>query len=800
MADISLLSRLINGIQRNVDLSTNTLVVQSLKLGTSELTKAKLDLLVLTTDSPTAVDASAQHHHDGRYRTQTELSSTGATSGADLIGTNNTPANYSPAASTVQDHLEAIDTALASAGGTAFLDTVFRIQDDGDNTKQIAFQAAAITTGTTRTITMPDADIDLTANSASQGSFANRTLSNLGTTAVNQHILPDSTGNARDVGSAASYFNNFHSRQVRLHNGSDATIRLLISSIGGNIPSGLDSNAKVASLVGPVALYTLDGTNTSPTHIETGNASAGNSGNINLITGTATGIRGSIVLNGLQIDASSTKIVNLANGTAANDAVNLGQLSSTADGASGASLIGVDQTPAFANFSGANVQAALESIDTAIGTNITDIGNLETLTGVGGATDLGTFTGTVIPDSQTIKQALQSLETYAEASRSLINNFEWANSAKDYIVDNTLAPPTEVSGDRYVLSHDGGVPNAAYDGAAAGDIVEFNGTIWVASTPTLGTFVSVDDQSDVLYYWGGSSWTTKAFEATTASTGLTKVGFDIRLADAAAANGIAVSSGTISISLATDPGLEFNAGSLRVLVDPAGALERVSAGLDVKDGGIDTVRLAATSVTAAKLAADVVGDGLSGGNGSAIAFDATATAGTGLENDGSNNLRIATSAYDGDTITGGGGSAAAVQHAPQVKNAEVAGEAFATGVYAVRYGVTDLDTPETAGRVYKADPTELSLVKTGGNKDPFHVIGILNTAGALSAADPTTVVKSGLITVTSHGLAVGEPVWLGSAGALTSTAPSTAGEAVVKVGIVKDANTIDIQIQIMGVN
>lgn len=42
-----------------------------------------------------------------------------------------------------------------------FTDDVFRVQDDGDNTKQIAFQASAITTSTTRTITMPDSDVDL---------------------------------------------------------------------------------------------------------------------------------------------------------------------------------------------------------------------------------------------------------------------------------------------------------------------------------------------------------------------------------------------------------------------------------------------------------------------------------------------------------------------------------------------------------------------------------------------------------------------------------------------------------------
>lgn len=53
-----------------------------------------------------------------------------------------------------------------TAGGTItspteFADTLFRIFDDGDSTKEIAFQASGITTATTRTITMADYDIDL---------------------------------------------------------------------------------------------------------------------------------------------------------------------------------------------------------------------------------------------------------------------------------------------------------------------------------------------------------------------------------------------------------------------------------------------------------------------------------------------------------------------------------------------------------------------------------------------------------------------------------------------------------------
>ncbi len=46
-------------------------------------------------------------------------------------------------------------------------DNVFRICDNLDNTKDIAFQSSGITTGTVRTITMADQDIDLTPTTGS---------------------------------------------------------------------------------------------------------------------------------------------------------------------------------------------------------------------------------------------------------------------------------------------------------------------------------------------------------------------------------------------------------------------------------------------------------------------------------------------------------------------------------------------------------------------------------------------------------------------------------------------------------
>ena len=146
---------------------------------------------------------------------------------------------------------------------------------------------------------------------------------------------------------------------------------------------------------------------------------------------------------------------------------------------------------------------------------------------------------------------------------------EWhPESAIDYIVDNTLAPPTEVSGDVYVLSHDGGAPNAAWDGASAGDIVKFNGTVWVATTPTTGKKLSVDDETSSVRLWNGTLWQQQFYESTTASTGLTKVGVDIRLADQAANGGISVTAGDIDV-VVDNTTVEIN-GSQQVAVKADG--------------------------------------------------------------------------------------------------------------------------------------------------------------------------------------------------------------------------------------
>jgi len=88
-------------------------------------------------------------------------------------------------------------TVLSATGSvsTEFADDVFRVIDDGDNTKKVGFQISGITTGTTRTWTFPDADstfcgIDLTQTLTNKTiNASNNTLSNIGTSALSNSAV-----------------------------------------------------------------------------------------------------------------------------------------------------------------------------------------------------------------------------------------------------------------------------------------------------------------------------------------------------------------------------------------------------------------------------------------------------------------------------------------------------------------------------------------------------------------------------------------------------------------------------------
>jgi hypothetical protein len=106
-----------------------------------------------------------------------------------------------------------------------------------------------------------------------------------------------------------------------------------------------------------------------------------------------------------------------------------------------------------------------------------DVADLVTLSGVAAnAENLGTFTGTTIPDSSDIKEALQALETELEAIPS---PFYYAGTWAASTNTPTLADGIGTSGAVYYVSDAGTVDFGAGDiEFAANDRVAYNGTTW----------------------------------------------------------------------------------------------------------------------------------------------------------------------------------------------------------------------------------------------------------------------------------------------------------------------------------
>jgi len=110
-----------------------------------------------------------------------------------------------------------------------------------------------------------------------------------------------------------------------------------------------------------------------------------------------------------------------------------------------------------------------------------------------------------------------------------------------------------------------------------------------------------------------------------------------KLGNDVAGNGLTGGNGSAIAAQADSTGgsnlgtvVDVNSNGIAVKIDDTTVGENGSNQLEVKDLGISTGKLAATSVTAAKLGNDVAGNGLTGGNGSALAVQEDTTGGANL--------------------------------------------------------------------------------------------------------------------------------------------------------------------------
>ncbi len=125
-----------------------------------------------------------------------------------------------------------------------------------------------------------------------------------------------------------------------------------------------------------------------------------------------------------------------------------------------------------------------------------------------------------------------------------------------------------------------------------------------------------------------------------------------------------------------------------------------------------------------------------------------------------------------------------------------AGETFASQTsFAVRMSIQT--SSETVSQVRKADNDATTI-------DNFWVVGMAMSAAGVSAGAAIPVTMNGLFTLGSsdtpfNSTDIGKPVFLGTSGAFTMTAPTAASAANTKIGIVFSTTQIAVAPQVMGV-
>jgi hypothetical protein len=250
----------------------------------------------------------------------------------------------------------------------------------------------------------------------------------------------------------------------------------------------------------------------------------------------------------------------------------------------------------------------IQSIDEDISFNIVSVGPSELpIAETGGHFDFGTkkLTGIGNGVASTDAVSVGQMEDYVAGSVSGFALSEWLNSAQDIL---GTPPGSPILGSRYLVS-----------GTLTGDFVshqdeiaQWNGSSWTFTVPEIGSFISIDDETDGVYLYSGFVWSKKYFEGTTASNGLRKIGLDVQVKFEA-----------------TNPTLEVD-GNDALKVKFTDGLATGSSGLTVKlDGGtlakgVDGIKIADGGVGPAQLSTAVAGAGLTGGGGTELIVGAGA--------------------------------------------------------------------------------------------------------------------------------------------------------------------------------
>ena len=351
------------------------------------------------------------------------------------------------------------------------------------------------------------------------------------------------------------------------------------------------------------------------------------------------------------------------------------------------------------------------------------------------------FTGTIAGQLPTETSHLTT-KGYVDG---LVQGLDWQESV---ISITTAYGDASASGtNRYVAPTTSGTWTEDY-------VYEWNGATWSGTAPDEGMSTWVEDE-DILYVYNGSDWvkfgstvthnntagkqggTAGEYYHLTASdytdwvTNRNEVIQDIvgDMVDGGTETYISVdySDGTGKLGFVVDTATTSGIG---VASFNAGDFDVTAGDVTIKAGGVDNAQLANSSLTV------TAGDGLQ--NGGSVSLGGSTTlnvdvsdfAGTGLEDDGSENLRIAASAA-GAGLTGGAGSALSVLTASGIAlngdyvilDPSTAGDglAYAAGVLSVNVDDSTIETNTDTLRVKDEGITEAKLNVANAPTDGYYL-------------------------------------------------------------------------------
>ena len=356
--------------------------------------------------------------------------------------------------------------------------------------------------------------------------------------------------------------------------------------------------------------------------------------------------------------------------------------------------------------------------------------------------------------------------------------------------------------------------NVQVDSLSSGVVTGADGNLTTTAVNGTGNIVATTNATGLVHSGSFSG----SFEGDGSNlTGITATQLSNSLTDGNGINNFTFDgSSAISISVQTSgSSLTTDASGVGIAAE---GVKRSHIGADaidgtkVSDGVIDTEHIAADAITAdeiddgavgtAAISTAIAGDGLNGGGGTALSVDVSDFAGTGLEDDGAENLRLAT---QGNGIAGGNGTTLSVNvsgssltvnsdgvgiaaggvRTSHIENDAVTGDKLNdTGVTANSYGSTTavpVLTVDAQGRITAASTaaiaTSFDIAGQAGSSDTVAGGETLIFSGS-AGTGITTEISDNVVTIKSDGLVSGSSIASSNQGEVALTTNGVAASAV----------------------